>query len=51
MSLYQSLSKDLGMYFDVASAILAVVSATLWLASARVNFNSGLIWTRRSANK
>jgi hypothetical protein len=41
MSLYQSLNKDCGMYFDVASACLAVISAAMWLASARVNFTFG----------
>ncbi|QGZ55081.1 hypothetical protein [Paraburkholderia acidiphila] len=41
MQLYQSLSKESGMYFDSASAILAVISAALWLASARVNFTFG----------
>jgi hypothetical protein len=39
MIFYQSVSKESGMYFDSASAIIAVISAALWLASARVNFN------------
>lgn len=41
MNVYQSLSKESGMYFGSASAIIAVISAVLWLASARVNFTFG----------
>lgn len=33
--------KGYGMYFDGATACLAVISAALWLASSRVNFTFG----------
>jgi hypothetical protein len=41
MNLYHSLNSNWGIYFDVPSACVGVLSALLWFASARVSFTFG----------
>lgn len=41
LALYHSLGAYTGVFFDVACAVLAAISAALWYASSRISFTLG----------